>query len=82
MRAKSAVPVKQWRTPVTPPPVTARPKNLGGIVLGVASVNDERQARLPGRLDMRFEPLALRRALGVVVVVVEPALANADHARM
>ena len=57
-------------------------ENFCGIFLGVESVNDERQARLPGRLDMRFEPLALRRALGIVLMVVEPAFANADHTRM
>ena len=82
MRASSAEPVKQWRTPVTPPSLTASAEDLGGVVLGVAGVDDQRQAGLPRRLDMRLEALALRRAVGLVVIIIEPALADRDHARM
>ena len=34
------------------------------------------------RVDMRLEPLALRGAVGLVVIIIEPALADGDHARM
>ena len=34
------------------------------------------------RLDMRPEPLALRGPVGLVVIIVEPAFADRDHARM
>ena len=82
MRASSAEPVKQWSTPVTPPSLHRALEDLGGVVLGVAGVDDQRQAGLPRRLDMRLEALALRRAVGLVVIIIEPALADRDHARM
>ena len=34
------------------------------------------------RVDMRLEPLALRGAVGLVVIIIEPAFADGDHARM
>ena len=67
---------------MTPLPLTALRQDLGGIVLGVAGVDDERQAGLARGLDMRLEALALRRAVGLVVIIIEPALADGDHARM
>ena len=36
-------------------------EDFGGIGLGLARVDDQRQAGLPRRLDMRLEALALRR---------------------
>ena len=53
-----------------------------GIVLGVAGVDDQRQAGGPRRLDMRGEALALRGAVGLVVIIIEPALADRDDARV
>ena len=82
MRASSAEPVKQWSTPVTPPSRTAAREDLGGVVLGVAGVDDQRQAGLARGVDMRLEPLALRLAVGLVVIIIEAALADRDHTRM
>ena len=67
---------------MTPPSFTAALEHLGGVVLGVAGVDDERQPGLPRRLDMRLEPLALRRAVGLVVKIIEAALADRDDARV
>ena len=39
---------------------TAAAEDLGRVVLGVAGVDDKRQAGLPRRLDMCLEALALR----------------------
>ena len=38
--------------------------------------------RLARGLDMRLEALALRGAVGLVVIIIETALADGDHARM
>ena len=57
-------------------------QDLGRILLGVAGVDDKRQARLRGGVDMRLEPLALRFAVGLVVVIIEPAFADRDHPRV
>jgi hypothetical protein len=45
-------------------------------------VDHERQAGLRRRLDMRFEAFALCGAVGLVVIIIEPALADRDDARM
>lgn len=50
------------------------------VALGVAGVNDNGKPRLGGQLELRRECGALRFAGGVVVVVVEPALADGDGA--
>ena len=57
-------------------------QDFGGVLLRVARVDDQRQPGLPRRVDVRLEPLALRVAVGLVVIIVEPALADRDHARM
>ena len=58
------------------------PEDFSGIRLGLASVDDERQPRLARRVDVRFEPLALRLAVGLVVIIIEAALADGDDTRM
>ena len=58
------------------------PKDLGRVFLGVASVNDERKPALARRIDVRLEALVLRPTLRIVVMIVEPALADGDHTRM
>ena len=82
MRASSALPVKQWSTPVTPPFPHGAAEDLGRVVLGVAGVDHQRQAGLARRLDMRLEALALGGPVGLVVIIIEPAFADRDHARM
>ena len=52
------------------------------IVIGVAGMDDERQPGLARRRDMADEALALHITRGVVVVVVEPGLADGDHLRL
>src|ERR1019366_988951 len=49
-----------------------------GIVLGLARVHDDRASSLARERELRGEGAALERARRVVVVVVEPALANGD----
>ncbi len=51
------------------------------ILLGLARVDDKRPARFGGELDLRGEGFELTRARGVVVMVVEPALADGNRAR-
>ena len=67
---------------MTPPSLTAADRISAVSLLGIAGVDDERQAGLPRRVDMRLEALALRRAVGLVVIIIEAALADRDHPRM
>jgi hypothetical protein len=48
------------------------------ILLGIAGVDDQRQAGRPRRLDMRREALALGGAVRLVVIIIEPAFADRD----
>ena len=57
-------------------------QHLRRVSLGLAGVDHQGQAGLPGGLDMRVETLALRLAIGFVVIVIEPALADCDHTGM
>ena len=82
MRASSALPVKQWRTPPTPPFPTA------SVRISAVSSSASRVWMISGRpvvarrLDMRGEALALGGAVGLVVIIIEPALADGDDARV
>ncbi len=67
---------------MTPPSRNCLAEDLGRIVLRVSSVNDERQAGLACSVDMRLEALTLCATLRIVVMIVEPALADRDHTRM
>src|SRR5436190_2148876 len=57
-------------------------ENLGSILLRIAGVDDERQTRDARRFDVRAKPFALRRAVRLIVIIVEPAFADGDHASM
>jgi hypothetical protein len=57
-------------------------EDLCRVVLRLACVDNEREARLARGLDMRLEALALRLAVGFVVVIIEAALADGDHTRV
>ena len=57
-------------------------EDFRSILLCIASVDHQRQSRLPRGLDMRLETLALRGAVGLVVIIIEPAFADGDHARV
>ena len=52
------------------------------VVVGLAGVDHQRQAGLAGGRDMGAEALLLRVARRVVVVVVEPRLADRHHLGM
>ena len=57
-------------------------QDRGGIVLGIAGVDDDRQPGLARGGDMRAEARLLPVAVAMVVIIIEPALADADDARM
>ena len=57
-------------------------QDLRRIALRLARMHDQRQPGLPRGIDMRFEPLALRRAVRLVVIIIEAALADRNHPRM
>ena len=52
------------------------------VVVGLAGVNHEGKSRLPRRRDMGAEALLLIGARGIVVVIVEPGLADGHDLRM
>src|SRR6476646_8441399 len=54
----------------------------GDIIIGVASMDDQRQARLPRRGDVGAEATLLIGPLAVVVMIIEAGLADAHHLRM
>ncbi len=56
-------------------------QDIGGVLLRIAGMNDQRQTRLPRDVDVHAEQIALNRAVGLVVIVVEPAFTDADYAR-
>src|SRR6478752_177015 len=57
-------------------------QDLGRILFGFASVDDERQTGFSSGLDMGFETLALCLTVRLVVIIVEAAFPNRDHPRM
>ena len=57
-------------------------EHAGNVGVGVARMDDERQAGLPRRGDMGAEALLLHVARAVVVVIVEPRLADRHHLGM
>ena len=52
------------------------------VVVGAARMDDQRQSGLPRGGDVRAEALRLRRPRRLVVVVVEPGLADGHDLRM
>ena len=52
------------------------------VVVGVARMDDQRQPGRARRGDVGAEALLLRVARAVVVVIVEPGLADRDHLGM
>ena len=57
-------------------------ENGGGVVFRLAAVNDERQTGFARRLDMDAETPRLDVARAVVIVIIEPRFADADHLGM
>ena len=53
-----------------------------GVILGVARVDDERQPSVARNGDVGAKQRLLHRSIRLVVVVVEPSLADPDHFRM
>ena len=51
---------------------------IEGVRIGVAGMHDQRQSGLARRRRMDAEARPLKRAGGVIVVIVEPGLADAD----
>lgn len=54
-------------------------KYLRHIVIGIAGVDDQRQARFLGGLNMDAQRGFLHLGAGGGIVVIQPCLANADH---
>ena len=57
-------------------------QDAGDVLVGVAGMDDERQAQLARRRDMGAEASLLQIARAVVVVIVEPGLADRHHLGM
>ena len=57
-------------------------QNLIGIILGVARVNDDGQTGFAGDIDMHAKKALLNLALGIIVVIIKPAFADPDNARI
>ena len=57
-------------------------EDAGNVVVGVAGMDHERQAGLSRRVDVGAEAALLILARAVVVVIVEPGLADRHHLRM
>ena len=57
-------------------------EDVAGLAVGVAGMDDQRQAGLARRRDMGAEALGLLGARAVLVVEVEPGLADADDLGM
>ena len=57
-------------------------QDAGRVVVGVAGVDDQRQAGLARRLDVLAENVLLDVARAVFVEIVEAGLADADDLRM
>ena len=82
VKARSRPPVKQCSTAGKAPfPVSSR-RIARHVVVGLARMDHQRQAGLARRRDMGAEALLLRVARAVVVVIVEPGLADRHDLRM
>ena len=81
-KASSRPPVKQCSTAGKAPFPISSCKNARHVVVGLARMDDQRQAGLARRRDVGAEALLLRVARAVVVVIVEPGLADRHHLRM
>ena len=57
-------------------------QNFRGVLLGIAGVDDQRQAGFARRCDMFAKRSALLFAVAMVVIIVEPGFANSYNARM
>src|SRR3546814_17724636 len=57
-------------------------EDRGGILLGVARMDDDRQLRFACRRKMRAETRLLTCAIRMIVIIIEPAFAAPDHARL
>ena len=69
-------------TPVKLPGLGPLLQQLHRLLIGIAAVDDQRQAREPRRRDMLAEDGALAIARTVLVVIVEAGFADADHLGM
>ena len=58
------------------------PEQRQRVGFGIASVDDNRQAGLLRRVDMAAKTILLPRPIALVVIIVEPGLADPDYARM
>src|SRR4029079_19549733 len=56
--------------------------NFPGGFVRLSRVDYQWKSGLPSRLDMCLEALPLRGAVGLVVIIIEPALAERNHPRM
>ena len=81
-RATSAPELKQWIRPVKAPLRVLVLEDVAGLAVGVARVDDQRQAGLARRRDVGAEALGLLGARAVLVIEVEAGLADADHLGM
>ena len=76
--ASSREEVKQWsRARNRPCPISLR-QDRGDIVVGVARMDDERQVELAGERDMPTKDSLGDIARRVVIVIIEPRLADPD----
>ncbi len=57
-------------------------KNITGLAIGIARVDDQRQAGLASRCDMGAEADRLFLARAVLVVEIETGFADANHLGM
>src|SRR5262249_38931761 len=57
-------------------------QDVSRVFFCIPGMDHERQSRLPRCLDMRLEALALCATVGFVVIIIEAALADRNHAEM
>ena len=55
-------------------------EHFGCIGFGVSCVDDQWKSGLPSGVDMRFEATALGITIGLIVVKIETAFADCNHA--
>ena len=60
----------------------ARLQQADGVLVGLAGMDNQRQAALARCLDMGFEDGLLLLPVALVVIVIEPRFADPDHFRM
>ena len=59
-----------------------RGEDFGGVLFRISRVDHQRQSALPRSVDVGFETLALRGPVRLVVIIIEPALADRDDPGM